>query len=171
LKRKSSPFQFSPSFLKWKLLIFLVSFRPPILAWFTLCETNQYFFLRTVYLRASVETVPSTKYFINPETPFSEYLNFLFPILEPSLDLLRRWTSLLSLQSQDSSNFHNSDIESSMNMGRKEFDATREADTFYPGLWRTKTTCADEPQLREKYSIPTSVTATFCYGERGCDGS
>jgi hypothetical protein len=48
-----------------------------------------------------------------------------------------------------------------MNIGRKESDATRETDTFYPGLWRTKTTYADELQLHEKYSIPTSVRLCF----------
>jgi hypothetical protein len=52
-------------------------------------------------------------------------------------------------------------------MGHKEFDATREADTFYPGLWRTKTTCADEPLLREKYSIPTSVRLRFATENKG----
>jgi hypothetical protein len=46
-------------------------------------------------------------------------------------------------------------------MGRKESDVAQETDTFYPGLWRTKTTRADESQLREKYSIPTSVQLRF----------
>jgi hypothetical protein len=117
--------------------------------------------LRTVYFRASVETIPSADYFVNPEIPFSKYLNFLLPILEPSLNILRRWTFLLSPQSENSPNLLNSNLEDCANMGRKESDATKETDTFYPGLWRTKTTCADEPQLREKYSIPTSVRLRF----------
>jgi hypothetical protein len=54
-----------------------------------------------------------------------------------------------------------------MNMGRKESDATRETDTFYLGLWRTKTTCVDESQLREKYSIPTSVRLRFGTEDKG----
>jgi hypothetical protein len=114
-----------------------------------------------VYLRASVETVPSVEYFINPETPFSEYLKFLLPILEPSLDLLRLWTSHLPFQSRNFLNFHNFGSEPSVKMGRKESDTTRETDTSYPGLWRTKTTCADELQLCEKYSIPSSVRLCF----------
>jgi hypothetical protein len=52
-------------------------------------------------------------------------------------------------------------LEDFMNMGRKESDVTQETDTFYPGLWRTKTTRVDEPQLREKYSIPTFVRLRF----------
>jgi hypothetical protein len=161
LKRKSLSLHFPSSFLKRKPLIFLVSFLLSILAWFTLSNTNQYFFLRTVYLRASVETVPSVEYFVNPETPFSEYLKFLLPILEPSLDLLRLWTSHLPFQSRNFLNFHNFGSEPSVKMGRKESDTTRETDTSYLGLWRTKTTCADEVQLREKYSIPSSVRLRF----------
>jgi hypothetical protein len=144
-----------------KLFTFLVPFLILILAWSTLGDTNQYFFLRTVYLRASVETVPSLEYFVYPEIPFSGYLNFLLPILEPSLDLLHLWTSLLPFQSQDCPNFHNFDFESFVKMGRKESEATVETNTSYPGLCRTKITYADEPQLYEKYSIPTSVRLCF----------
>jgi hypothetical protein len=133
----------------------------PTLAWFSLDETNQYFFLRVVYFRSSVETISSADYFVNPEIPFSKYLDFLLPILEPSLNILRRWIFLLSPQSENSPNSRDSNLEDCMNMGRKESDVTKETDTFYPGLWRTKTTRADEPQLREKYSIPTSVRLRF----------
>jgi hypothetical protein len=46
-------------------------------------------------------------------------------------------------------------------MGRRESDATVDTNTSYPGLWRTKITCADEPRLREAYSIPPSVRLCF----------
>jgi hypothetical protein len=46
-------------------------------------------------------------------------------------------------------------------MGRKEFDVAEEVNASYPGLWRTKTTCADELLLHEKYSIPSSVKLRF----------
>jgi hypothetical protein len=108
-----------------------------------------------------VGTIPSVDYFVNPEIPFSKYLEFLLHILEPSLNILRRWPFLLSHQSEYSFNSSDSNLEDRMNMGRKESDVTKETDTFYPGLWRTKTTRADEPQLREKYSIPTSVRLRF----------
>jgi hypothetical protein len=108
-----------------------------------------------------VGTIPSVDCFVNPEIPCSKYLEFLLPILEPSLNILRRWTFLLSHQSEYSFNSRDSNLEDRMNMGRKESDVTKETDTFYPGLWRTKTTRADEPQLREKYSIPTSVRLRF----------
>jgi hypothetical protein len=52
-------------------------------------------------------------------------------------------------------------------MGRKESDATKEVDTFYPGLWRTKTTRVDESQLRKKYSISTSVKLHFGTENKG----
>jgi hypothetical protein len=46
-------------------------------------------------------------------------------------------------------------------MGRKEFDVAKEVNASYPGLWRTKTTCVDEPLLHEKYSILSSVNLRF----------
>jgi hypothetical protein len=132
-------------------------------------QDQQYFFLRMVYFRSSVGTIPSVDYFVDSKTPLSKYLEFLLPILEPSLNVLRRWTFLLSPQSEYCSNFqseyfpdsHDSNLEDCVSMGQKESDVTQETDTFYPGLWRTKTTCADEPQLREKYSIPSSVQLRF----------
>jgi hypothetical protein len=142
-------------------LIFLTLPLSPALAWFSLDETNQYFFLRTVYFQASVGAIPSVDYFVNPKIPFSKYLEFLLPILEPSLNVLRRWTFLLSPQSEYSPNSGDYNLEDFMNMGLKESDVTQEMDTFFPGLWRTKTTRVDEPQLREKYSIPTSVRLRF----------
>jgi hypothetical protein len=108
-----------------------------------------------------VGVVPSADYFVNPETPLSKYLEFLLPILEPSLNVLRQWTFLLSSRPEHSPNSSDYSLRNFMNMGRKEFDVAQETDTFYPGLWRTKTTRADESQLREKYSIPTSVQLRF----------
>jgi hypothetical protein len=108
-----------------------------------------------------VGAVPLTDYFVNPETPLSKYLDFLLPILEPSLDVLRQWTFLISSRLGRSSNSGDCSLRSFTNMGRKESDVVQETDTFYPGLWRTKTTRADESQLREKYSIPTSVQLRF----------
>jgi hypothetical protein len=158
---KPSSLHFSSSFLRKKSLTSFVLLSLPILAWFTLSNTNQYFFLRTVYFRASVSTIPFVEHFVNPENPLLGYLNFLLPVLEPSLDLLLLWTSYLPFQSQDFLDLHNFDSKPSARMGRKEPDSTKEADTSYPGPWRTKTTRADEPQLREKYSIPPSVKLRF----------
>jgi hypothetical protein len=46
-------------------------------------------------------------------------------------------------------------------MGRKESNAAKDTDTSYPGLWRTKITYADEPRLREAYSISPSMKLRF----------
>jgi hypothetical protein len=105
--------------------------------------------------------VPSVDYFVNPEIPLSKYLEFLLPILEPSLNVLRQWTFLLSSRPGHSPNSGDYSLRDFTNMGRNESDVAQETDTFYPGLWRTKTTRADESQLREKYSIPTSVQLRF----------
>jgi hypothetical protein len=148
-------------------LTFLAPLLSPTLAWFTLDENNHYFFLRTIYFRVSVETIPSADYFVNPEIPFSKYLKFFLLILEHSLNILCRWTFLLSPQSENSHSFRDYNLEDCVNMGRKESDVTKETYTFYPGLWRTKTTCADEPQLREKFSIPTSVRLRFGTANEG----
>jgi hypothetical protein len=108
-----------------------------------------------------VGEVPSADYFVNLDTPLSKYLEFLLPILEPSLNVLRQWTLLISSRPRRSSNSGDCSLRNSTDMGRKESDVAQEMDTFYPGLWRTKTTRADESQLREKYSIPTSVQLRF----------
>jgi hypothetical protein len=108
-----------------------------------------------------VGAVPSVDYFVNHEIPLSKYLECLLPILEPSLNVLRQWTFLFSSRPGHSPNSSDYSLRDFTNMGRKESDVAQETDTFYPGLWRTKTTRADESQLREKYSIPTSVQLRF----------
>jgi hypothetical protein len=52
-------------------------------------------------------------------------------------------------------------------MGQKESDAIEDTYTSYPGLWRTEITCADEPRLREAYSIPSSVKLCFDTKNKG----
>jgi hypothetical protein len=91
-----------------------------------------------------VGVVPSVDYFVNLEIPLSKYLEFLLPILEPSLNVLRQWTFLLSSRPGHSPNSGDYSLRDFTNMGRKESDVAQETDTFCPGLWRTKTTRADE---------------------------
>jgi hypothetical protein len=114
-----------------------------------------------------VSVIPPVDYFVNPELPLSQYLEFLLPILEPSLNVLRRWTFLLSPRPGHSSNFGGYNPKEFTRMGRKESNVVQETDTFYPGSWRTKTTCADESQLREKYSIPSSMQLRFGSEDEG----
>jgi hypothetical protein len=52
-------------------------------------------------------------------------------------------------------------------MGRKESNATEDVDTSYSGLWRTKISCADEPQLHKAYSISPSVKLRFDIKDEG----
>ena len=52
-------------------------------------------------------------------------------------------------------------------MGRKESNVAEDTDTLYSRLWRTKIINADEPRLREAYSIPSSVTLRFDTRNKG----
>jgi hypothetical protein len=123
-----------------------------------------------VYFRASVEVVPFAEYFVNSKNPFLKYLDFLLPILEPSLDQICLWASYLLSQSQNFSNPQSLASELSPKIGQKETDATDAAgavDTSHPRLWRTEITCVDEPQLHGDYSIPPSVKLRFDTKNKG----
>ena len=52
-------------------------------------------------------------------------------------------------------------------MRRKESYAAEDTDTLYLGLWRSKITGADEPRLREAYSILSFVTLCFDTRDEG----
>jgi hypothetical protein len=138
-----------------------------ILAWFNLSYTAQYFFLRLVYFRASVEIVPSAEYFVNPKNPILKYIDFLLPILEPSLNQIRLWASYLSSQSQHSSIPQRFTSKSLPRMDRKEADTANLMDSSYAGFWKTEITGVDEPRLRKAYSIPSSVKLRFDMKDKG----
>ena len=128
-----------------------------ILEWFDLSRTTQYFFLIPIFFRASVEIVPSTKHFVNPENPVLRYIDFLLLILEPYLNQICLWVSHLSPQSQYSFTLQKSVSELLLRMGRRESDAIDLLGTSYPGSWTTDINGADEPRLCKAYSIPSSV--------------
>jgi hypothetical protein len=75
-----------------------LSLFPSIQVWFRLGQTTQYFFLRAMYFRASVEIVPSAEPFVDPYNPILKYLNFLLPVFEPSLGHLCLWVTHLLIQ-------------------------------------------------------------------------
>jgi hypothetical protein len=95
----------------------------PILAWAKLSQIARYYFLRSVFFRASVEIVPSAEHFVNPNNPIMKYLDFLLPILKPSLGQIRLWVSHLLLQQRHSPTLQKSIPEPLYLMGRKDRDA------------------------------------------------
>ena len=96
-----------------------------------------------MYFRASVEIVPSAEHFVNFNNLFLKYLDFLLPILKPSLGQIHLWASYLSFQSQNFSNPYSLASELSLRMGQKEIVATDATDISYPRLWKTKISCVD----------------------------
>ena len=129
-----------------------------ILAWLKLDHSAQYFFLRVV--KVSIEIVPFVESFVDPNSPIFKYLDFLLPVIEPSFGHLRLWVTHLLIQ-QGYHIIPRSLIHELLYlMGRKDGDADILANT-YPTTWKTKITAANESQLHQDYSIPSSIKLHF----------
>jgi hypothetical protein len=69
-----------------------------LLACFYSNHFSQYDFLRVVFFRVSVKSVPYAEAFVNPDNPVLKYLDFLLPLIEPAVDRLRLSVTHLLIQ-------------------------------------------------------------------------
>lgn len=114
-----------------------------------------------VYFRTSVESVPSAEPFVHSDCPVFHYLDFLLPLIEPSVSRLRLSVAHILLQQGLSSIPRPLFPYHRYLMSRRVEDVPSVLGDSHPVTWELKISVDDEPEIRQICQLPASVRLRF----------
>lgn len=153
------PFRFSQSFLQRFVSLSLACLHS--------FSFSQHYFLRVVFLRVSVESIPSAEPFVSPNSPVLDYLHFLLPLIEPAVGRLQLSVTHLLIQGSYPCIPRLLVLSLLYIMGHNDGSDSDGMGDSYLALSRSALTLVDKAWIRGNCFIPLLVNLWFNEAQNG----